>query len=76
MTITSKNTIHYTDDEDESGSEESESEEEEPMELIDFGPEIDELRERFIVFEAEIRVKTEEADRKQLVKIQNKFDDF
>ena len=76
MTITGKTTIHYTDDEDESRSEESESVEEEPIQLIDFGPEIDELRERFIIFEAEIREKTEEAERKQLAKIEKTFEEY
>ena len=69
MTITGKTTIHYTDDEDSHIDQSEESVEEEPIQLIDFGPEIDDLRERAVIFEAEIREKIEEAERKQLAKI-------
>ena len=65
MTIANKTTIHYTDDEQDGFS----SEEDEEIHLIDFGPEIDEIKERFTNFEAEIREFTEAAETRQMIRM-------
>lgn len=63
MTIASKTTIHYTDDENQDSSEY----EEEEINLIDFGPEIDEIKDRLVKFEGEVRDSIEAVEARQMI---------
>lgn len=68
MTISNKTTIHYTDDE-----RSSEETEEEQINLIDFGPEIDELTKKLETLEAEMKAKMEEIEKNKNDNITEKF---